>query len=66
MRESYTESAVGKVCLRRDGDICTIKGEVCPEHRQNIKNYQVHLIVNEEEEKIDEAKCLSCIASEGR
>jgi len=65
MRESYTESTVGKVCLRRNGDICTIIGNVCPEHRQNIKNYRVHLIVNEEE-KIDEVKCLSRIASKGR
>ncbi|KAJ8670103.1 hypothetical protein QAD02_001362 [Eretmocerus hayati] len=64
-RESYGDSAIGYVCLRRDGNICTVKGMVCPEHKLRDKDYQVTLKVDEKFGKVVKLQCIGCAASEG-
>ena len=66
MRGNYVSSAIGRVCLKRVGNICTVKAEVCPEHRQSKANYHVKVRINEDEDLIDEVKCEDCAASEGK
>lgn len=64
MRGSYVNSAVGRVALKRDQELCVVQAEICPEHKQNTANYQVSITINEDEEKIETVKC-GCAASEG-
>ncbi|XP_043484808.1 uncharacterized protein LOC122512804 [Leptopilina heterotoma] len=64
-RESYGDSAIGYVSVKRQNNLCTVKGRICPEHRVRQKAYQVLMEVDEEEEKIKTLKCLDCAASEG-
>nr|XP_034194868.1 uncharacterized protein LOC117611080 [Osmia lignaria] len=64
-RESYGDSAIGYVCLRRELSICTIKGKICPEHRVKSKRYAVTLVVNEADETIQEVNCEDCAVSQG-
>ncbi|KYN19384.1 hypothetical protein ALC57_08300 [Trachymyrmex cornetzi] len=63
-RVNYGDSAVGYVQLKRDGNICTVQGKVCPEHRVNSKAYIVKMLVDEGDEKVIEVKCQDCAASE--
>ena len=65
-RESYGDSAVGCVEVKRENNICIVKCKICPEHRIRLKNYTVVMEVNEAEERIIKAQCLDCAASEGR
>ncbi|KYN00124.1 hypothetical protein ALC62_09108 [Cyphomyrmex costatus] len=62
-RESYGDAAIGYVCLRREGTLCTVKGEICPEHRVRSKSYDVSVIVDEKENVIQDVKCHDCAAS---
>lgn len=64
-RDAYVESAVGFVQVKRDNALCTVKCRVTPEHRVRTKPYTVYAIINENEEKIVEAKCEDCAASLG-
>ncbi|CAG9763417.1 unnamed protein product [Ceutorhynchus assimilis] len=64
-RESYGDSAVGYVELKRENNICLVKCKICPEHRVRAKNYTVIMEVNEAEESILKAQCQDCAASEG-
>lgn len=34
-RDSYGDSAVGWVQVRRDKNVCTVKAEITPEHNVN-------------------------------
>lgn len=65
-RESYGDSAFGYVKLLRQGNICLVKGQICPENRVRQKNYKVALTVDEEEEKIVDVNCDDCAASLGK
>ncbi|XP_043478494.1 uncharacterized protein LOC122513004 [Leptopilina heterotoma] len=64
-RENYGDSAIGYVCVKRQGKICTLKGRICPEHRVRNKNYTVTLKIDEEKEIVDKVECLDCAASLG-
>ncbi|CAH0389303.1 unnamed protein product [Bemisia tabaci] len=64
-RSTYFLKAVGFVEVRRDGDICYVKGKVTPEHRVRSPSYSVTCSIHELENKVLEAKCLDCVASEG-
>ena len=66
MRKSYTSAAVGRVSLKRNGDMCYVKAEVCPEHRQSAKNYQVSMVVDEKNDVVTDLKCEDCVASQGK
>ncbi|KAL0098848.1 hypothetical protein PUN28_020793 [Cardiocondyla obscurior] len=37
-RESYGDSAIGYVSVKREGPICVVKGKICPEHKVRKKN----------------------------
>ncbi|GBN51433.1 hypothetical protein AVEN_151278-1 [Araneus ventricosus] len=51
-RESYGDYAVGYVRVRKDGNLCTVKAKVTPEHSLRKKSYDVKLLCNEVEEEI--------------
>ncbi|KAJ8928333.1 hypothetical protein NQ314_019117 [Rhamnusium bicolor] len=64
-RESYGDSAIGYVQVKRQNDACIVRGRVCPEHRVRVKPYSVICTVDEKENKIEEIRCLDCVASAG-
>lgn len=65
MRDAYTSAAVGRVSLKRENTLCEVRAEICPEHRQSLKNYNVTISIDEDSDTITELKCLSCAASQG-
>ncbi|XP_011858943.1 PREDICTED: uncharacterized protein LOC105556460, partial [Vollenhovia emeryi] len=62
---NYGDSAVGYVELKREKDLCHIRGKVCPEHRVNNKAYAVSMLVDEATERVEYVRCEDCAASEG-
>ncbi|KAL7289367.1 hypothetical protein TKK_0016570 [Trichogramma kaykai] len=64
-RESYGDNAIGYVCVKRENSICTLKAQICPEHRVREKSYLVSLVVDEEKNLITNAQCFDCAAAEG-
>ncbi|KAJ8938657.1 hypothetical protein NQ314_011396 [Rhamnusium bicolor] len=64
-REDYGDSAVGYVQVKRDGNVCTVRGRICPEHNVKAKPYSVTFILNEKESVIQEINCMDCAASAG-
>ncbi|XP_011883840.1 PREDICTED: uncharacterized protein LOC105570988 [Vollenhovia emeryi] len=65
-RENYGDQAIGYVCLKRDGPICTVKCRVCPEHRVREKGYAVTLTIDEDNDKIIDVQCHNCAAANGK
>lgn len=59
-RENYGDNAIGYVCLKREDTICTMKCQMCPEHRVHSKGYTVVLVVNEDKEEITSVDCQDC------
>ncbi|KAI5721279.1 hypothetical protein M8J77_020779 [Diaphorina citri] len=64
-RPNYGDKAIGRVQLRRDGSMCTVKGRITPEHRLRATPYKVICVIDEENEEIIDARCEDCPASEG-
>ncbi|XP_037977958.2 uncharacterized protein LOC119691090 isoform X1 [Plutella xylostella] len=64
-RESYGDSAVGYVQVKREGNICTVKARITPEHNVRQKCYAVTLSCNEAEETILSVECEDCAAHKG-
>lgn len=64
-RENYGDSAVSYVNLKRENNVCIVKGSVCPEHKNRNKPYRVTIIVDEEKENVQHALCEDCAASAG-
>ncbi|KAK4885148.1 hypothetical protein RN001_001419 [Aquatica leii] len=64
-RENYGDSAVGYVQVKRDGDICIVRGRVCLEHKLRSKPYSIICKINENNNAIKDIKCLDCVASAG-
>ncbi|GBP47538.1 hypothetical protein EVAR_30628_1 [Eumeta japonica] len=60
-RESYGDSEVGYVQVRRDG-VCVVKAPVTPEHNVREKCYAVTCTCNETEETILSVQCVNCAA----
>ncbi|KAL0859607.1 hypothetical protein ABMA27_010738 [Loxostege sticticalis] len=54
-RPSYGDDAISYVQLKREGNICTVKCKICPEHK----------IVDEDEEKVTSIQCHDCVAVQG-
>ncbi|GBO35029.1 hypothetical protein AVEN_74722-1 [Araneus ventricosus] len=54
---SYGDTAIGYVRVKRDEDMCTVKGRITPEHRVRKKAYSVVLVCNESEDVILSVKC---------
>ncbi|XP_060807339.1 uncharacterized protein LOC132903320 isoform X2 [Amyelois transitella] len=61
-RESYGDSAVGYVQVKRDGDICVVKARITPKHNVRQKCYAVICTCNETEETILSVQCEDCAA----
>lgn len=64
-RASYGDDAVSYVQLKREGNLCTIKAKICPEHKVHAKLYGVSLVVDEQEETVKSVECHDCVASQG-
>ena len=64
-RESYGESAVGYVQVKRVKHIHTVVCDVAPEHKVRSKGYKVELIVNSLKGEIVSCKCYGCVAAVG-
>ncbi|KAK5650155.1 hypothetical protein RI129_001184 [Pyrocoelia pectoralis] len=64
-REDYGDSAVGYVQVKRDGDMCTVQGRICPEHKVRAKPYTVKCFLNEKDRLIEKVDCMDCAASAG-
>jgi len=64
-RASYGDDAVSYVQLKREGNLCTVKAKICPEHKVHAKLYGVSLVVDEQEETVKSVECHDCVASQG-
>ncbi|XP_050560327.1 uncharacterized protein LOC118268450 [Spodoptera frugiperda] len=64
-REAYVDTAVGYVEVKRDGNLCTVKCRVTPEHKVKARLYQVTAVIDESLEKIITVECNDCVASAG-
>ncbi|KAL0829803.1 hypothetical protein ABMA28_003286 [Loxostege sticticalis] len=64
-RPSYGDDAISYVQLKREGNICTVKCKIFPEHKVHAKLYAVTLIVDEDEEKVTSIQCHDCVAAQG-
>lgn len=65
-RESYGDNAIGYVQIKRDGELCTVKSRVTPEHKVRKEGYRVTAIVNETQSLVQSCQCEDCAASEGK
>ncbi|GBM65843.1 hypothetical protein AVEN_12897-1 [Araneus ventricosus] len=63
--ESYGDSAIGYVQVKRENNLRTVKAIVTPEHKISNKGYGITVICNEEDEVVLSALCDSCAASLG-
>ena len=64
-RESYGESAVGYVQVKKTGNIYTLLCGVTPEHKVTSQSYKVEVVVDIGKGEIRSAKCFGCVASLG-
>lgn len=64
-RESYGESAIGYVQLKREGHITTVISCVAPEHKVTSNGYKVEIVVDSSKGEITSCKCYGCIAALG-
>lgn len=63
-RESYGESAIGNVQLKRYDGKCTVLAAVCPELSCRSKSYLVQADIDVENSSVLSVQCLDCKASE--
>ncbi|CAG9762581.1 unnamed protein product [Ceutorhynchus assimilis] len=64
-REDYGDSAVGYVQVKRNEDMCTVQGRICPEHKVRSKPYTVKCLVDEKDRVVEKVDCMDCAASAG-
>lgn len=65
-RESYGDSAIGYVQLKRDNEgLCTVLAAVAPEHNVRSKAYEVQIDVDVRNNTVMQVKCHDCVASQG-
>ncbi|CAG5022579.1 unnamed protein product [Parnassius apollo] len=64
-RDSYVDTAIGYVEVKREGSKCVLKAKVTPEHRIRTKIYTVSITINEDSEVIGNLICDDCAASAG-
>jgi hypothetical protein len=65
-RESYGDSAIGFVQIKRDSGKCSIISKVTPEHKVRAQPYSVMVNIDEINEVIEDARCHSCTAAQGK
>lgn len=56
---------MGYIQVKRDGDVCTVRGRITPEHKVRTTPYHCTLICNEKEEEVTSVQCEGCAASKG-
>ena len=66
MRFSYVDAAIGWVQLKREGNVCTVRAKICPEHKIKNQLYDLESRIDEVEEEILDVECSGCAASEGK
>lgn len=64
-RESYGESAIGYVQVKREGNIHTVVCWVAPEHKVTSRGYKVEIVVDSFKSEIVSCKCYECVAALG-
>ncbi|CAB3257902.1 unnamed protein product [Arctia plantaginis] len=64
-RESYGDSAIGYVQVKREKDVCIVRGRITPEHNVHQKCYNVTATCNETEGHILSVQCEDCAAHLG-
>lgn len=57
---------MGWVQVKRENNLCTVKGKVTPEHNIKKKQYSVTCNIDEALEKVLEVQCHDCAASLGK
>lgn len=62
-RESYGDSAVGYVQIKREGNLCVVKARITPEHNVRQKSYAVQAVCDEAEETVISVECLDCAST---
>ncbi|KAJ8966270.1 hypothetical protein NQ314_003638 [Rhamnusium bicolor] len=65
-RAGYGEDAIGYVQVKREQNVCTVKGRIVPEHKVHNKPYTVSAIFDEANDSILSCQCESCAASQGK
>ncbi|KAG5887786.1 hypothetical protein JTB14_024001 [Gonioctena quinquepunctata] len=64
-RDSYGDSAIGYVQVKREANICVVKARITPEHNVKQKCYSVTAVCDEAEQTIISAECEDCAAHLG-
>ncbi|KAL0861793.1 hypothetical protein ABMA27_009267 [Loxostege sticticalis] len=64
-RDSYVDSAVGYVEVKRTSATCIVRAKIVPEHRVTNKQYLVTVTLDEHLDEIKDASCEGCVASAG-
>ncbi|KAF4529663.1 hypothetical protein B566_EDAN017963 [Ephemera danica] len=63
-RDDYLDNAIGRVEIKRENSLCTVRARVSPEHRVRNTPYRVIAVINEKaDNRIEEIKCLDCASS---
>ncbi|GBN31472.1 hypothetical protein AVEN_211395-1 [Araneus ventricosus] len=57
-KKSYGDNAIGCVQMKKDVDLCTVKGRITPEHRVRKTAYPFATVCNESEDAI--LLCVKC------
>lgn len=64
-RESYGDSAIGYVQLKRSPDDCIVIAALSPEHNVRNSSYRVEVNVDLKNSVVKSVNCLDCVASRG-
>lgn len=64
-RESYGDSAIGYVQVKRTEDHCVVVGTKAPEHNVTSKSYEVTAVIDEKLSEIASIECSDCVALAG-
>ena len=64
-RDSYIDTAVGYVKVKRTGSECTVQAKIVPEHRISKKLYTVTSNIDEHNDVVVDSVCEDCAASAG-
>lgn len=64
-RESYGDSAIGYVQIKRNEGRCTVMAAVAPEHNVRSKSYRVQVDINVRNSTISLVRYHDCVASQG-
>ena len=63
--ETYGDTTIGYVQVKQEGELCSIKCRICPEHKVRDKNYTVTAKIDEKEDRVLDLQCHDCAAAAG-